>query len=306
MTLRGKKIGELLIDKGLIDQLQLERALAYQKRLGIKIGDALVEIRAISESQLASTVAEELDLQVVNPATIVVGDDVKRAIPKSLAMEHKFMPLKLEDLGRRKILHIAMSDPLDFKATEAISYKLNLESKVFVCTQSHLKDAYKIHYGRDGQVVSALEDVPSIELRPTSGPLQIMSGGQERTLGDNSSSRPFAPPSPPPPRQAEPSESRAPSVQDPNAWAMEEEFGSPPPALGDQIEPTPLPARRRETGSNRISSPLGIGERPKTGVKANDPSMQLNALLRVLLKKGLISKEEFLAELRYLTEKKDK
>ena len=104
-----KRLGDLLLEAGLIKEEDLDKALKLQVGGNRRLGYLLIKMDFITEEQLQSMLSEQLDLPIVdinqafNPAA-------KQILPRYLCRKYNVIPL---DLGNHNILEIAMADPSD-------------------------------------------------------------------------------------------------------------------------------------------------------------------------------------------------
>jgi hypothetical protein len=110
------KLGELLISEGKITQGQLDEALKCHVIFGIKLGSSLVELGFIKEDVLNDLLSRKLGVPLVSHAELndVPSEAVARFSP-AVAEKYRVMPIRLEN----KRLHVAMSDPTDFKTQKS-------------------------------------------------------------------------------------------------------------------------------------------------------------------------------------------
>lgn len=113
------KLGELLLNEGMVTPGQLEEALKNQMVYGIRLGSSLVEMGYVDEEALARLLSKKLGVPCVGRKELAaVPKNLLRDFPRRLVEAHQVVPLKLE--GNR--LHLAMTDPTDFKAIEEIGF----------------------------------------------------------------------------------------------------------------------------------------------------------------------------------------
>ncbi|MFH1018961.1 MAG: hypothetical protein V1798_12395 [Pseudomonadota bacterium] len=113
------KIGQLLIQGGLLTQQQLDQALKAQQTFGGKIGTNLVELSLISDEDLAEFLAKQSRIQCAKASDFeAIPRSVLDLIPKEAAEGHKAIPLRLD-----KKLVVAFSDPNDISAIDELSFK---------------------------------------------------------------------------------------------------------------------------------------------------------------------------------------
>jgi type IV pilus assembly protein PilB len=112
---RGK-IAELLLRAGLVDPAQVEAALERQKITGMPLGEVLIQQGAVSEAELAATLAYQLDTPLVDLAAEASDDAALRLVPQELARQRFLVPLR-EENGQ---LLVAMAFPGDDRALDEI------------------------------------------------------------------------------------------------------------------------------------------------------------------------------------------
>ncbi len=111
------RLGELLIEKGLISREKIEKALQIQVGGNRRLGGILLKMKCISNDQLIAALADQLDVPVV----IVDQEftpEVKNILPKYICEKYDTIPLSLD--REKNILKVAMVDPLDDVAIEDI------------------------------------------------------------------------------------------------------------------------------------------------------------------------------------------
>lgn len=113
------KLGQLLIDAGVITPSQLELALAEQQQRGGKIGDTLVRVGAVREELLVETLAGQLDLPFVHLDEVAtVSPDALARVPFELAQRLLAVPLELTADGRA--LCVGMVEPQHLRHLEGL------------------------------------------------------------------------------------------------------------------------------------------------------------------------------------------
>ena len=75
------RIGDVLIKHGVITEDQLQMALEAQKGTKMKLGEALIDIGAVSDEQIARALSEQLHLDIIDLANVVVSEDIIKLIP---------------------------------------------------------------------------------------------------------------------------------------------------------------------------------------------------------------------------------
>jgi hypothetical protein len=126
------KIGELLVQNGLITDEQLDEALKAQLVFGGRLGTNLVELGHISTTTLAEFLSKQLAMPALAPSQLEkIPTDVIGAVSPDLASKYMMFPLALE--GRA--LTLGMADPTDLAAVDEISFTTGLQVKTIVAPE---------------------------------------------------------------------------------------------------------------------------------------------------------------------------
>jgi type IV pilus assembly protein PilB len=155
-----KKLGEILVEGGLLTQEQLEKALPYQKKSNLKLGQFLVKEGIVSESQIVDLVSSQLKLEKYRPDRFTVDVELSQLLPAELAHKNQAAPLKRSGL----LLTVAMTDPLDINALDTIEVYTNCEVEAVICTEQHLNQLLTTIYGTFAGIGGVLEDMEEMEI----------------------------------------------------------------------------------------------------------------------------------------------
>ena len=112
-----KRFGEILREYDLVSQDSLDKALMLQKTSDKRLGEILVSLGALTPTQVAETLAVQLELQFIQLDRYQAQDAAIKMIPRNVAERLQLIPLKLDD---DNTLLITMSDPLDLPAQDEI------------------------------------------------------------------------------------------------------------------------------------------------------------------------------------------
>jgi type IV pilus assembly protein PilB len=137
-----KKIGECLIQAGLITEEDLSTALAEHKRTGERLGQVLVRMNLATEKQIAKALAFQLGFPYVplsggppDPAIVVL-------IPKEIALRRVCVAIALD----KNLLTVAMSDPLLFSLVQDLEFRTGYRIKQVISTRSEIIRAIQTGY----------------------------------------------------------------------------------------------------------------------------------------------------------------
>lgn len=155
-----KKLGEILVEGGLLTQKQLEDTLPFQKKSHLKLGQFLVREGIVSESQIVDLVSNQLRLEKYRPDRYTVDVDLANLLPADLAHKYQAAPLQKNGL----LLTIAMVDPLDINSLDSIEAYTNCEVEAIICTEQHLNQLLNSLYGTYAGIGGVLEDMEEMEI----------------------------------------------------------------------------------------------------------------------------------------------
>lgn len=148
-----KKLGELLVEAGLITQEQLDATLSDEKKeKGKRLGTLLVEKGFATELDIAETIAYQLNIPFLDIHTAVIEPEAIKLVPEKLARKHIIIPLYIE---KKNVIKIAMADPLNMEALDDIRFATNYQSSPMVATATDIVKAIKTHY----HISVPLEDI---------------------------------------------------------------------------------------------------------------------------------------------------
>jgi len=138
-----KKLGELLMAEGLIDEIQLRSAMGHQKNWGGKLGSALVELGFLGEEDIARVLEEQLRQHCLSEKDLVPQPEALKFISMQDALKMEVLPLKLD--GNE--LTLAMANPFDLALTDELGFKLGRRIKGVMAVEAAIKRAIKKYYG---------------------------------------------------------------------------------------------------------------------------------------------------------------
>ncbi|UCE24326.1 MAG: Flp pilus assembly complex ATPase component TadA [Candidatus Zixiibacteriota bacterium] len=137
-----KKIGDLLVEKGLISPQQLEEGLREQSVLGKRLGEILVDKGYITEEELIDAVSERLSIPKISLSSMVIDPAIVQRVSVEVARRYTLIPVF--EIGNT--LTIAMADPLNIIAIDEIKYLTGLNIKRAIATATEIKDAIDQYY----------------------------------------------------------------------------------------------------------------------------------------------------------------
>lgn len=109
-----KRLGELLLESGMITEAQLQTALEEQRRSRKKLGDVLLEQGVLTEHQLIEALEFQLGIPHATLARLETDPKLTEVVSEQMAKRHQVLPIRVD--GRK--LMVAMADPLDLFVIE--------------------------------------------------------------------------------------------------------------------------------------------------------------------------------------------
>jgi len=140
----AKRLGELLVERKVISQEQLDKALQMQEAQGGGLlGKILVDLGFATEESVTLALTTQYGFPYLPLKQYAIDQELLRLIPENVARQYCLVPL--DRIG--DTLTIAMADPLNTRAVEDIEMISRCSVQVFVSTVSDVIDAIKRHYG---------------------------------------------------------------------------------------------------------------------------------------------------------------
>jgi MSHA biogenesis protein MshE len=171
------RLGDLLVQQGIISEEQLIKALAAQKESGRKLGVMLTELGHVTENQLLSFLSQHLKVPLVDIGKHNVSLAAVNMLPEVHARRHR--ALVLEDKGDR--LLVAMSDPADLAALDVLSGLLPKPIDVAVVSDTQLILAYDNFYRRTEEIASFAQELAEEYQDETEFDFNSVEGGDQDT-----------------------------------------------------------------------------------------------------------------------------
>ncbi|MFP2896938.1 hypothetical protein [Corallococcus sp. 4LFB] len=115
-----KRLGDILLARGVVDALQLQSALAYQRKWGVALGQVVVDQRFCTAEAVLSALAAQSGVEAVDLDAQPLDASLARLIPCKLAEAHRVVPLRLEGQGLREVLVVALAAPASLATLDVV------------------------------------------------------------------------------------------------------------------------------------------------------------------------------------------
>src|SRR5271157_1855830 len=155
---RKKRLGEMLLEAGLLSEEQLKAALADQAKSGLRLGQFLIRQGIVSEGLIVDMLSRQLGIEKYHPDGFPVDLRLTDTIPFDLAMKYQCVPLR----KKARLLTVGMTDPMDIDALDVIEVTTNLEVEPVICTERILNQLRNSIYGMQaglGNVMGTMEEM---------------------------------------------------------------------------------------------------------------------------------------------------
>lgn len=139
-----KQLGELLIERKVISQEQLQKALEYQRVNGGLIGEILVQLGFSREEDIAQVLTAQYGYPYLPLSNYEIDTDVARLVPEQVARQYCLLPI--DKIGNN--LTVAMSNPLNTQAIEDVETFTHCVVQAFVSTGTDIKKAIERSYAK--------------------------------------------------------------------------------------------------------------------------------------------------------------
>ncbi len=137
MGFKKKRLGDILLDQGLITQQELESALAEQRNSDKRLGKQLVDLEFVSEEEIAQALNQQLGVLLLSEADKETIDrEVIKLLEKSYIREERVMPIRLEG----QVLILAMEDPQNILVRDKIEEETGFDVIPRIVTPTEMQE----------------------------------------------------------------------------------------------------------------------------------------------------------------------
>jgi type IV pilus assembly protein PilB len=151
-----KRLGEYLLEAGLLTEPQLKEALRRQRQTREPLGHILARTGIVGEADICRTLHLQLGLPIVDLQAVAIDDHVLGVIREDLAKKYTAIPIELEN---RNTIRVAMADPLNAAALEDIRFQSGYFVRPVLAPPSEIVEAISKYYHIDASVVQFLENI---------------------------------------------------------------------------------------------------------------------------------------------------
>src|SRR6184192_473939 len=154
----NRRLGDLLVEDGLLTAEQLKKALAEQKGSPEKLGSVLVRLNFVNEDQLIGFLSRQYGVPSITLAQLDIDPGVLRLVPAPIARKYEVIPVR--KMGNS--LALAMADPTNVFALDDIAFMTNLQVLPLVASQTAVRKAIDRNYeSRTEAMQTVMQDISS-------------------------------------------------------------------------------------------------------------------------------------------------
>lgn len=163
-----RRIGDILIDRGLITEGQLHDALDAQKDSGDLLGEVLVDLGHITEDKLTQVKASIMGLKIIQIRNMKIHPKLISFIPGSFARRYRMVPAYIENVNGSNVLYMGVSDEPSGAIISSISKKLKIAIRLVLVTPSDLRAVMNHYYPEEAKkdLIPVKPVAPKLEPEP--------------------------------------------------------------------------------------------------------------------------------------------
>ncbi|MCF6264919.1 MAG: hypothetical protein L3J57_00035 [Desulfuromusa sp.] len=143
MQINANRLGEMLLQAGLIDQFQLESALSMQRNLGGRIGSALVKLGYLPEETIVEFLESQEKYSRVSLRELEVPEQLMAMLSPDRMLELMVVPIELRKIGNEKSLRVAMTDPTNLKLIDDLQFATGCKVIPVLAIEDEIEQAIK-------------------------------------------------------------------------------------------------------------------------------------------------------------------
>lgn len=156
-----KRLGEMLVEAGLLTEENLKQVLVDQKKAGLKLGQYLTRQGIVNEQQIIDLLSQQLNIRKYHPDNFPLDVSLVHYIPIEIAQKNQVAPLK----KKGRLLTIAIVDPLDINILDSIEVLANAEVEPVICSEREVNQLINSLYGMQSGLSGIMESM-EIESQP--------------------------------------------------------------------------------------------------------------------------------------------
>lgn len=130
--MQRQNLGEMLVAANLIDEVQMQIALAEQKQTGKRFGSTLVDLKFIDENVLAAFLSKQIDIPCISLLHVEIPKKILRKLSRATAVDCRAVPVRIAG----EMLEVAMVDPTDREVIEKLESAAGMSVAPLIAPES--------------------------------------------------------------------------------------------------------------------------------------------------------------------------
>src|SRR5512140_325911 len=157
MAVPKKRIGEMLLEAGIIDETQLKAALGHQRQWGVRLGQALVDLKLATEADIVRALSLKFGFEVAKLDTLEPygHEQALKLFPREFAVRNNVFPLWADTAN----VTVAMSDPTNLAVVDEIRFRTGRRVKVCIGGDHEIAEAVRKFFHVEGAVEAIALDL---------------------------------------------------------------------------------------------------------------------------------------------------
>lgn len=146
-TRKNLRIGDILLNNGIITDEQLTQALAEQKSKKIKIGEALISLGFVTQDTINDILCEQLDIEYVDLRKIDIDENTLHLVSEDIIRKYLVVPFGLDN-KQANVINVAMENPMDIMAMDDISIITGMNVMPYLANANDISTTIDKYYGQ--------------------------------------------------------------------------------------------------------------------------------------------------------------
>ncbi len=148
------RLGDCLVQKGLITEEQLQTALQEQKNKGMKLGETVVSLGFVDEMTVIDVLCDQLGIEYIDLRKIKIDESIGKMLNEDFIRKNCLIPFEFDQLVPN-VLRVAMADPMDILAIDDISIITNYQVDPVLSTRAQIEYQIDKLYGATKAMAAA-------------------------------------------------------------------------------------------------------------------------------------------------------
>ena len=154
-----RRLGEILVNEGLLTDEKLRTVLSDQAKSKMKLGQFLHRNGILPESRIIDALSKQLRVEKFDAAKYPIDPALAQLIPPDIAEKYQAVPIAKNGT----VLKVGLLDPMDLNALDAVEVLTNIEVEPVICSEKDFNSLLGALYGKYSKLGGVMEDVSEME-----------------------------------------------------------------------------------------------------------------------------------------------